>query len=68
MSRPKYRVHVWKSNWCFGNRKWVMGVWPDDGMIMLRPNTPSAFSTHAEALAAGLDWAHELNNRELEDA
>ena len=68
MSRPKYRVHVWKSNWCSGGRNWIMGVWPDGGRIVRRFNTPSAFSTHAEALAAGLDWAHELNNRELEEA
>lgn len=68
MTRPKYRVHVWKTNWPIDGRKWAMGVWQDDGMIVLRPNTPGAFPTHAEAVAAGLDWAHELNTREQEEA
>lgn len=68
MSRPKYRVHVWKSNWCFGSRSWIMGVWPDGGRIALRFNAPSAFPTHAEAVVAGLEWANELNAREQEEA
>ncbi len=43
-----------------------MGVWADGEPVVFRPNAPISFSTHAEALAAGLDWAHELNNREQE--
>lgn len=68
MSRPKYRVHVWKTNWPIDGRSWFMGVWPDGGSVAFRPKVPCNFSTHAEALAAGLDWAHELNNREQEEA
>ena len=67
MTRPKYRVHVWKYDWKFGERHWHVGVWEDGGPVVFRPNTPVNFSTHAEALAAGLDWANELNNREQED-
>ena len=64
MSRPKYRVHVWKVNWYPYGRQWFFGVWPDDGMVVFRHGTPMSYPTHAEALAAGLDWANELNAQE----
>lgn len=68
MSRPKYRVHVWKTKWPIGGWGWLVGVWPDGGDTTPCPNTPGGFPTHAEALAAGLDWADELNNREPGEA
>ncbi|RKQ36221.1 hypothetical protein [Kocuria tytonis] len=68
MTRPKYRVHVWKDRWKFGDQEWLMGVWADGEPVVFRPNAPIGFPTHAEALAAGLAWANELNAREQEEA
>ena len=67
-TRPRYRAHVWKDRGAFGGGYWLMGVWADGEPVVFRPNAPISFSTHAEAVAAGLDWAHELNNREREEA
>ena len=33
MTRPKYRVHVWKSNWKIGGQHWYVGVWEDGGTV-----------------------------------
>lgn len=60
MTRPKYRVHVWKSNWKIGVQNWYVGG-EDGRSVVFHPNTPGRFPTHAEALAAGLEWANELN-------
>lgn len=69
MTRPKYRVHVWKDRWKFGDHQWLAAVREGDGPIVLPPlGSGLDFPTHAEAVAAGLDWANELNTREQEDA
>lgn len=68
MSRPKYRVYVWKASWPFRDQHWLMGVWADGEAVVFHTNAPIGFPTHAEALAAGLEWANELNNREREEA
>ena len=66
MTRPKYRVHVWKDRQAIGDHYWNVGVWADRGQVIFRPNTPVSFPTHAEAVAAGLAWAGELNAQEKE--
>nr|WP_314314710.1 hypothetical protein [Kocuria rhizophila] len=68
MTRPKYRAYVWKDRWKFGDQEWLMGVWADGGQVVFRPHAPIGFPTHAEAMAAGLGRANELNNREQEEA